>query len=559
MKKGLRFISLFISALSLGLTASSQTLNLNTPELIDIYRRAQLMGQLDSSVSFTVQPLYLEALKIKSSYDSDSSSSINYLLKPFGGHKIRKGKVDLQILPIIWNQQYNTHYPEGFNDGAMVPARGYQTLISAGFFAKYGPLSIQLMPELVFAENRKFNGFSPSQTDRAWAIYYQNYLNLVDLPERFGETVYFNGFWGQSSIRFTHRALSVGISSENLWWGPGKNNSLVIGNSAPGFKHITLNTVRPVKTFAGSFEGQLIAGRLESSGFVPPEIRREYQGKVLYSPKPDDWRYINAGILTYHPKWIPSLFLGITRSFYIYHNDLGSKLGDYLPFLTPLEKKNADITTGGEDKKKRDQLSSLFARWLFVQAKAEIYFEFGRNDHSFDLRDFLLMPEHSRAYVFGLRKILKIKNSKNFDVIQFSSEFTQLERNVTNNYRPSPSWYIHHQVRDGYTNNGQLLGAGIGPGSNMQSFDICFIKNFKLVGLQFERVVHNNDFHYLSVTELNDYWVDLNISSFAQWNLKNLLIKGTLKSINSFNYQHSNDLGNVSNLHLKLGVTYGFN
>ena len=558
MKKKARQFILFVYLFFPAIIANSQTLNLNASGLIDIYRRSQLLGQVDSTISFTIQPLVIDSLKITNGIGSDSSS-ISYLLKPFEGYKIESGKVSFKVLPLTWNQQFNTHHPAIFNDGSMIPARGYQTFISGGFSGKYGPLSIQLMPEMVFAQNQQFDGFSISQSDRAWAIYYRDFLNLVDLPERFGKNPYSKIFWGQSSIKFTHRALSVGLSSENLWWGPGRNNSLIMGNSAPGFKHISLNTVRPIKTLIGSFEGQLIAGRLESSKFGAPQSDRMYQGIALYSPKPDDLRYLNAGILTYQPKWVSGLHLGITRSFYIYHSDMGTKLRDYLPLITPFEKKSLDILVGGEDKKNRDQLSSVFARWLFVKSKAEVYFEFGRNDHSFDLRDFLLMPEHSRAYTFGLRKIIKLRNTAKLELIQFGSEFTQLERNVTNNYRPSPNWYIHHQARDGYTNNGQLLGAAIGPGSNVQSFDISFIKNLKLVGFQLERVVHNNDFYYLSVTESTNHWIDLNFSSFAQVNFKSLLVKATLKSINSLNYQYSKTAGYLSNLHMQLGLTYAFN
>ena len=253
MKKKARLIILFICFLFPAITANSQTLNLNASGLIDIYRRSQLLGQVDSTISFTIQPLYKESLEAESRYSSDSSSSNNYLQAAYAAHDIYKGKINLKILPIIWNQQYNTNHPEGFNDGAMIPARGYQTLVSAGFFAKYGPLSIQLMPELVFSHNSKYAGFSPQQSDEIWARYYQNYLNEIDIPERFGEKSYTKLHWGQSNIRLTHKAVSVGLSSENVWWGPGRKNSLIMSNTATGFNHITLNTVKPIKTFIGHF------------------------------------------------------------------------------------------------------------------------------------------------------------------------------------------------------------------------------------------------------------------------------------------------------------------
>ena len=44
----------------------------------------------------------------------------------------------------------------------------------------------------------------------------------------------------------------------------------MMSNHAEGFKHITFNTIKPIKTFIGNFEWQVITGRLENSGFTPP-------------------------------------------------------------------------------------------------------------------------------------------------------------------------------------------------------------------------------------------------------------------------------------------------
>ena len=64
------------------------------------------------------------------------------------------------LLPASVLTSLNTFAPMGWNDGAMIPAKGLQTYLTAGFFAKYKALSLQLMPEFVFAENRDFETFS---------------------------------------------------------------------------------------------------------------------------------------------------------------------------------------------------------------------------------------------------------------------------------------------------------------------------------------------------------------------------------------------------------------
>ncbi|MFD2145299.1 capsule assembly Wzi family protein [Mucilaginibacter antarcticus] len=177
---------------------------------------------------------------------------------------------------------------------------------------------------------------------------------------------------GQSSLRLNHKAFSVGISTENLWWGPGIRNSLVMSNNAPGFTHLTLNTRRPVKTPIGSFEGQIVGGQLMNSGFAPLTPDGTYFGTNLYVPKPNDWRYLTGLSVSWQPKWVPGLFLGLTQSKQMYGKDLTS-IGNYLPFYSSVK------AVGGPDDpiNTADRRTSFFMRWLWTQEHAEIYFEWG--------------------------------------------------------------------------------------------------------------------------------------------------------------------------------------
>ncbi|WP_404877454.1 capsule assembly Wzi family protein, partial [Klebsiella pneumoniae] len=70
-----------------------------------------------------------------------------------------------------------------------------------------------------------------------------------------------------------YKVLSVGISSENLWWGPGIYNSLLMSNNAPGFWHLTFNSRKPLKTPIGDFEWQLIGGKLVEDTSALLEIK----------------------------------------------------------------------------------------------------------------------------------------------------------------------------------------------------------------------------------------------------------------------------------------------
>lgn len=567
MKFCQRLYILLIAIVCLPVLSKGQSLPVGTPGLEDYYRRAQLMGQLDSNISFTVRPIFpAVSLKFKDVFDPSNSLNSERVSKFEGKFAGLNNRISFQLLPITFQQQYNSLHPDGYNDGAMIPARGYQNMFSMGIYAKLGHLSIQLRPEYVYAENRYFQQFYKEQGDYEW-YQYSELFNFIDLPERFGTREYSRLLWGQSSIRLTFDPVSLGISNENLWWGPGIRNSLLMSNTAAGFKHITLNTVKPITTRIGSFEGQLIAGRLENSGILPPDTVRSFMGHRLYIPKRDEWRYINGIVLSYHPRWVPGLFLGITKSLSYYGKDVGSRLRDILPVLYPMAKKN----NRGEELVSiaKDQRASAFVRWLLVRENAEIYWEYGKEDHAYNSRDFMLQLEYTRAYIFGLRKLFPLKAKKD-QYIQLNVEFTQLEQTNTDPEHLWRYWYSDRNIRQGYTNEGQLIGAGIGPGSNLQSINISWIKSIKTIGLQVERYVHNNDLHNIATKDIRGNWVDLSIAVLGEWNYKNFLFSTKLECVKSLNYEDLYQPAyedpnsfwipgkDIYNFHLQLGTSYRF-
>ena len=511
------FFLIFISEL-----VFSQSLPVGSKAMEDYYLRKQLNGDIDSIISFTVRPSFPFNIEVK------NRSVVDTFLNP--GKQIyssASGRSKILALPFSWQQRYVGHPSNNRNDGGMIPAKGYQSLVSAGIFAKAGPLSVQIRPEYVFAGNAAFKEFS-------------SHYGSADLPVRFGQDPYSRLSWGQSSIRLNFEPVSIGLSNENLWWGPGKQNSLLMSNSASGFKHLTLNTNRPVNTPIGSIEGQVIAGRLEGSGDA--------------DALPVDWRYLSGLVLSYQPRWFPGLFLGLTRSFQTYHEDMDDSFGDYLPLFQAFQKKNTI-----EDVKRRDQLTSVFARWLLTKSRAEVYFEYGLNDHSYNTRDFLMSPEHSRAYTVGMSKLIPYKGRKD-EYIHLGIELTHMEQSIDRIFRDAGEWYTHSEVLHGYTNRGEVLGAGIGPGGNFQSVHVSWVKGLKQLGLQLERYEHNGD-----LANVYGYgpWIDFSAAAVGNWTYKKFIFNAKLQAIESVNYQWlSGPYGaankNVFHVNGEVGVMYRF-
>lgn len=516
------FFSLFLFCFGCSVAADAQTLPVGLFENVeDAFRRGQLL--------------------------SKDSSGISYMVRPINVATKKEGKMFIYPLPLVWKNQINSHHPYGMNDGSMIAAKGYQTQLSGGFFAKAGPVSLQFRPEVVYAENNDYTEIHERAHSDRLALYYADYLNSIDLPSRVGDGPYSKFDWGQSSIRVTFDPVSVGLSNENLWWGPGSRNSLLMSNNAPGFKHITLNTSKPVKTGIGSFEVQIIAGRLEDSGVA------KLEGEI-YKERPDDWRYINAAVLTYQPKWVPGLFVGIDRSFMVYNKDMGSGFSDYLPIFSSGTKEGLDRQGGmvvdvTEDDRKRDQYFSAFTRYILRESRAEIYLQYGRNDFGWDIRDLFLEPEHSRAYIVGFKKLFPFGKNETF--IQFGVELTEVEGSNTGKLRPQPVWYKHRLLPAGYTNKGQVLGAGIGPDANLQSFEISWIKGLKRVGLRFENLTNN-----ASLSSFDKKWWDVSFAGRFDWNWKDLILSSQLAYVRSTNYQYA-DPG-TNNIQLQFGILYDF-
>ena len=393
------------------------------------------------------------------------------------------------------------------------------------------------------------------------------------MPERFGEKKHNKTLIGQSSIRLSFKGLSLGISNENIWWGPSIRNSIMMSNHARGFKHLTFNTIKPIKTKIGNFEWQLISGKLESSGFNPPNIDFKYAGAKLYIPKinqngeTNDWRYIQGFSITYSPKWISGLSLGFIRWVQMYSalvkGEYTWMIGKptWFPAFKNLFRKN-DAYENYESQ--TNQAAGVFMRWIWKDSKAEIYAEFHHNDSKQNFRDLLLDSDHSRAATIGLQKIFLINN----DNYLFSWEWTQLEQTASRLLRNAGSWYEHSWTYDGYTNQGEVLGASIGPGSNSHYFALSRIRKTEKIGLALEIIDQDNDFYHLAFSSAEDfrrYWKDFNFHINYSKKFKSLWLSSNLMYSRSLNYQwdledyvtpYYQPGNDVDNFHATIKLTY---
>lgn len=456
---------------------------------------------------------------------------------------LEKKLFDYDILPIYFNTRLDGKRPYVGEEYGLIPARGVQTFLSTGIKARFSILHLQFQPEFVIAQNLPFPGFPDSFSSGTIASRFF-YWNVGDSPERFGNGTYIKSFWGQSSVSLQIGAFEIGAGTKNFWWGPGQWNSLIFSNNAPGFPSISLNTSKPAKTFLGHFEGQVLIGRLESSGF--PGSQSEDLNSRFFKPLNPDWRYINAFMISYTPKWIPNLSLGMARSFLQYGEFVKPTFSGLLPMFEPFQKEkffeDDDSFFGDYDTRQNDksQQVTVFGRYVFVKGKGEIYFQFGRRDHAFNWREFTLNPEHARAYQFGFIKLADLARTSKLLQIrgEISHQQESINRNLRYNLSGGMSWHTHGDKR-GFGHFGQPLGVGIGTGSNVQTLEVSLIENWQKLGILFERLENNQDFYYRAFGQQRERkpWIDWSTALLWNASYKDLFISARLQGVYARNYQ----------------------
>jgi hypothetical protein len=139
--------------------------------------------------------------------------------------------------------------------------------------------------------------------------------------------------------------------------------------------------------------------------------------------------------------------------------------------------------------------------------------------------------------------------------LQFGVEVTQMQGANTGTIRSQPTWYVHGQVAAGYTNEGQVLGAGIGPNSNQQSAEVTWVRGFERIAFKVEHLNNNTSFAKL-VDDKRQNWSDLTFTGKYDWTYKKIIFNSQLVYINSKNYQYLT--GNKSNFQMQLGLLYAF-
>jgi len=474
---------------------------------------------------------------ITNSFLIRSTSSFQFLQSKLKG----TSKDILQSISLNYDQQNNSLQPISFNDGNMYPARGWQERYSYGVNLKLLFFDINYQPEKLVVQNLTQEYYAGNTGDGNFMFkYFGMVANNIDNFRQFGYDRIEETTLGQSRAGIKFKYIAAGISNENIWWGPGKRNSLVFTNNAAGFKHYYLKTVEPIKTYIGSFELAGVVGKLDTTKYT--EIDQE----LLNTCKPCkffknlDEREIDAITINYQPKWIPNFYIGYaySRQFYRHATNLS---GESLNFFS----KNLP----------KQEIGALIFRIAMPEDHAEFYGEMGLpNEAPWPWKFF--KDRVRPAFIFGATKLVPLNLYDSY--LSLNVEFTQLHLldpkeiffegpNAPYNGGKPNSWYLSNVINQGYSNNGQLMGSSIGPGSNNQNISVSWNKGYNKIGVFVERTAFNNDFYYSVYYNpyasngygyYNRYWVDFTKKIELQlMPIKNLLFSASFTNTNSLNYR----------------------
>lgn len=378
----------------------------------------------------------------------------NYL----GKHRFISGNKRLawKIYGPDWYNSFNTAAPYGQNDGALWQGRGYNTSLSAGArFEAYG-LEATLKPQISFSQNMAFDILPSAYVNEYgyfWGYNYANNNSGIDAPQRFGDKPFFTFDWGDTEIRYTWKTLTVGFGTQSIWLGPAYLNPVLHSNNAANYPKLDLGLRRTsihipkVRWYVGDVEARIWTGYLSES-------------KYFDNNSSNDHNMIHGFTFAYAAPHI-GLTLFANRICLVKWKP------ENMQYVVPLDS-NTHI---GEKNAGEDQKMSLGFDWVYPKAGIELYGEAGFDDFMGGgfIDGFIRYPFDTLVLTAGVKKTINFPFAPQFkgEIIFEYSDFEEPRNRLSD--KSKYAFNMHHQIAQGFTNEGQPLASPLGVGGNTQT------------------------------------------------------------------------------------------
>jgi len=396
----------------------------------------------------------------------------------------------------------STGMPFSLNDGPLWAGVGWSEDVRVGLRMRRGRFWLVLAPQFLATENLPYPmpypdvelprpaGRSPFSSPWHVGAY------SIDLPLRFGD----RGFWkvdpGQSTLGADLGPVVAGLSTENEWWGPGIENAIVMSNNAAGIPRAFVRTARPVRTRVGTFAVRWFLGGL-------------FKSQYFDNNPASDRRSITALAATWTPVGVPRLTLGFTRAVFAPLSGWQDVFGHAFDVL----RDRGVHGTGDSTTVSRDQIFSLFGRWVFPADGFAVHAEWARTVPPHSVRDFLTSPNHTQGYTLGLEWARPLHAER--DALRVQAEITYLEESPASRNLPEASFYTSAAAAQGYTQLGQVIGAAIGPGASSQWLAVDYFAPTWRIGVSGGRIRWDDDALYSFPGYYQNKWCAHDVSLFG--------------------------------------------
>lgn len=359
--------------------------------------------------------------------------------------------IKLKVFGPEWFNSYNTEVPYGQYDGALWQGKGYNTSFSLGLRLEAFGFEAIFKPQFSFSQNLDYD-FLPGVFGNENS-YFWDYG--IDLVQRFGNKSFTNFDLDDTEIRYTFHTFTVGFGFQSPWLGPSYINPMLGSNNAPSYPKFDLGfrktklVIPGLNWYIGDFEARIWIGQLTESDYFD-------NNDVI------DKNLINGFNISFTPSFWKDFTIGATK---VCLTKWGNNFWKYInPFYD-----DNDINGIGEDQK-----ASIYANVLFPSVGFEIYGEIGIDDYAWD--KFSAM-KHTMIYTVGAKKSFNISEKCKalllfeWNDFEMSQDF-QLQWNYM-------GYYGHHQVKEGYTQKGQMLAGAYSyfGDSQLLKFQLFFPKS----------------------------------------------------------------------------------
>ncbi len=341
---------------------------------------------------------------------------------------------------------YNSAVPYSMNAGGIWTGRGVTGYVRGGFAARWRWFSARVEPTAFVASNQAYsilpNGYTGAQR---FADGLEPFV--IDLPQRFGSKRYARVLPGQSTVRVDALGVTAGLTTANQWWGPALVDPQILGDNAAGYPRLFVGTARPLSLGVATIHAIAQTGRLSQSAYSTVSPDSAYRTGIGV-----------AAVATV--RGLPGLEVGGSRFFHERWDGTShalSRIG--APF-------QGFFGTSGGTTIVQNQLSSVFARWVFAPARLEVYGEYMRNDGNLDARDLAGEPDHDSGYTLGLRRAIRRAGNAigAFRIEALNTRITHLAR-----VRLQTTPYEHFPIRQGHTELGEALASEAGQGGEAET------------------------------------------------------------------------------------------